>query len=78
MSQKEIPTKSSCFNTDEEAQAGVLDNANNTLLPRAAFPRDQIEFNFMMSLSIEFLHSEKYRNLESTPSAAGFTTHFPQ
>jgi hypothetical protein len=55
MSQKEIPTKSSCFNTDEEAQAGVLDNANNTLLPRAAFPRDQIEFNFMMSLSIKFL-----------------------
>ena len=61
MSQNEIPTKSSCFNTDEEAQAGVLDNPNNTLLARAAFPRDQIEFNYMMSLSIRFLDSEKYR-----------------
>ena len=61
MSQNEIPTKSSCFNTDEEAQAGVLDNPNNTLLARAAFPRDHIEFNFMMSLPIRFLDSEKYR-----------------
>ena len=61
MSQNEIPTKSSCFNTDEEAQAGVLDSPNNTLLAKAAFPRDQIEFNFMMSLPIRFLDSEKYR-----------------
>jgi hypothetical protein len=61
MSQNEMPTKSSCFNTDEEAHAGVLDSPNNTLLAKAAFPRDQIEFNFMMSLPIRFLDSEKYR-----------------
>jgi hypothetical protein len=67
MSQNEMPTKSSCFNTDEEAKAGVLDNPNNTLLARAAFPRDHIEFNFMMSLPIRFLHSEKYRTSKVLP-----------
>ena len=80
MSQNEIPTKSSCFNTDEEAQAGVLDSPNNTLLAKAAFPRDQIEFNFMMSLSIRFLDSEKYRKyklLLFTPQPQPFYCIYP-
>ena len=55
MSQKEIPTKSSGFKTDEAAQAGELANPNNTLQPRAACPRDQIEFNFMMPFRLIFL-----------------------
>jgi hypothetical protein len=68
MSQNEMPTKSSGFSTDEDAKAEVLVNPNNKLQPRADFPRDQSEFNFMMSLSIKFLESEKYRHVKIHPA----------